>query len=156
MATSDKVPTIEVPVARNGEGVDVKGTVANAERVAKEFAAQDAEATKAVNTTTQRILGDKKYEKITSYTPGVIAKMVLGALQEVPTDKLCDETEERVRAFFKGQPDKYLHIERGRLSGFHIKSRYSKDDLAKLQKAADAAVKSAEEAAKAAAVATAK
>lgn len=138
MATtnSSSTTTIEVPVARNGNGVDLKATLVNAERVAREYAAQDAEATKAVVSTTERILSDAKHKDVTSFTAGVIAKMVLGAMGEIPTDKLCSETEERVKNFLSGQSEKFLHIPRGRNSGFHIISRYSKDDLAKLQKAA--------------------
>jgi hypothetical protein len=131
-----KVPTIEVPRNANGVGVDVKQTVLNAEKVATAFAAQDAEASKAVAATTQKILSDAKHKDVTSFTASVIAKMALGLMGEIPTDKLCTETEERVKAFLKGQPDKYLHIERGRNSGFHIINRYSKEDLAKLQKSA--------------------
>ncbi len=137
--TNSNDPTILVTVARNATGVDIEGTVANARAEATAYAEMDKEATKAVIEVTNKILTNPKHSKMTSITPGVLAKMALGLLGEVPTDKLCAEAEVRVKSYMVGQPTKFLFIERGRNAGFHFVERLSasaegKETLAKLVK----------------------
>lgn len=164
MATTNNTnndPTILVTVARKGDGVDIEGTVANARAEATAYAAIDKEATKAVIEVTNKILTNPKHAKMTSITPGVLAKMALGLMGEVPTDKLCAEAEVRVKSYMQAQPTKFLFIERGRNAGFHFVERLSataegKEQLVKLtkEKAASDAKRAAEVAAAAAAAAT--
>jgi len=153
MATTntDNTPSIEVPVQRNATGVDIEKTVAEARKVATTYANNDKAATDAVIAATNKIVTNDKYKDQSSVTAGVLAKMALGLMGEIPTDKLCAEAEVRVKSYLQAQPEKYVFIERGRNAGFHFIDRLNKTDagketLAKLlkEKATSDAKKAAE------------
>ena len=155
MATTktDNQPRIEVLIQRNATGVDVDKTVEEARRVATAYANDDKEASAAIVKVTNQILTNEKHKDMTSVTAGVLAKMALGLMGEIPTDKLCAEAEVRVKSYLQGQPDKYVSIERGRNAGFHFidrlnKTAAGKETLAKLLK--EKAVSDAKKAAEAA------
>lgn len=130
--SEDKVTTVSVQIVRNGKGVDVKASLAKASEALQAYAEADEKAMEAVIATSNEILNDEKYAETKFYTASTLAKMVLGRLGEVPTDQVCKEAEGRVRSFLKGETDKYLHIPLGRNAGFHIRARYTEEDLAKL------------------------
>jgi hypothetical protein len=134
IATESKVPSFEVPVARNGTGVDIEACVKNAREVATKYAEEDKGITSAVVTTTTKIMTDEKYAKMSNMSPGIVAKMAIGILGEVPTEKLCSEYEVRVRAFLDSKPGEFIHIERGRNAGYHYKKRLSAELVEKLTK----------------------
>jgi ribosomal protein RSM22 (predicted rRNA methylase) len=159
MATTntDNSPRIEVLVHRNGTGVDIEKTVEEARKVATAYANDDKEATAAIVAVTNKIVANEKYKDMSSVTAGVLAKMALAMMGEIPTDKLCAEAEVRVKSYLAAQPEKYVFIERGRNAGFHIIDRLNKtpggkETLAKLlkEKATSDAKRSAEAAAEAA------
>lgn len=138
MATNDNA-TILVPVKRNSKGgIDEAAILEEAKKIVHQYAEDDKAATKAVIDATDQILSNKKWEKVTTITAGTLAKMALSMMQELPTEKLCQETEARVKAYLQGQPDKFLFIARGRNAGFHFRSRLTRDALAKLEKEATA------------------
>ena len=145
ITTENNVTMIEVPVSRDKNGVDIKTTALNAERVVKEYAAQDQKFTDAVKTATTNIITNDRYKERKSFTTSEIAGMVAGVLNEVPSVKFLAETEVRVKAFMGGQPEKYLGLSRGRNAGWHFINRYNKEELMKLQAEKVAADKAAAE-----------
>jgi ribosomal protein RSM22 (predicted rRNA methylase) len=151
MATTntDNSPRIEVLVHRNGTGVDIEKTVEEARKVATAYANDDKEATAAIVAVTNKIVANEKYKDMSSVTAGVLAKMALAMMGEIPTDKLCAEAEVRVKSYLAAQPEKYVFIERGRNAGFHIIDRLNKTPGGKETATSDAK-RSAEAAAEAA------
>ncbi len=151
---TDNSPRIEVLVQLSGGAVDVEATVTEARRVAVEYANADKEASAAIVAVVNKIVTNDKYKDVTTFTAGTLAKMALGLMGEIPTDKLCAEAEVRCKSYLQSQGDKFIFIERGRNAGFHFISRLKataagQEQLAKLlkEKAASDAKKAAEAAA---------
>jgi hypothetical protein len=135
--SNENSPSLEVPVSRgNGGGVDVDAMRRSAESLIRDYAEKDAATTEAVIKTAEEVLSNAKYSTVKHITASTLSKLVVGAMGDIPTDKLCAETAERVSAFLAGQEDKFLHISRGRNSGFWLRDRLSADELAKLTKTA--------------------
>jgi hypothetical protein len=133
--TTKKPETLAVPFTRGADGcIDLDAFMVAAEEAGVAFQVADKAETEAVVEVVNKIVSDKRHEKVTNFTASTLAKMALGLLGEIPTDARCAQTEPRVRAYLLGQSDKFLHIARGRNSGFHLISRYSKEDYEKLTK----------------------
>jgi hypothetical protein len=136
-ATNDNTPSISIPVIRGaGGGIDQDAMLAKAVELFSVEAESDRAATEAVVNVTEQILSpdNAKYAKFSHFTPSTLAKLAVGMLGDMPTDKFCAEQEVRVKAYLLGQPEKFLHIARGRNSGFWVKDRCSAEQLAKLAK----------------------
>lgn len=127
---SDKNVTLEVPVTRTADGrVDQEAFRKSAERIGSEYVQADEKASEAVIDATEKVLSSGKGRH---FTAGTLARMAVGLLPVIPTDKIVADAEVRVRSFLSGRED-LLHITNGRHSGFHVKSLYTADELAKLQ-----------------------
>lgn len=135
--TTDNTPTIEIPVVRGANGgVDLEAMMTKAQEIVSQYQESDKAATEAVIAVTDKILAsdNPKFKALNHFAPSTLAKLAVGMLGEIPTDKYCEEQEVRVKAYLLGQPEKFLHISRGRNSGFWVKDRCSAEQLAKLTK----------------------
>lgn len=131
-----EVEMMLIPVIRGANGVDIEKTLEAAVKPVEEYSEKDAEETTAVVAAVDKILTSDKpaHKEMKHVTASTLAKMALGLMGEIPTDARCDETEVRVKAFLNAQTEKFIHIQRGRLSGYWFRSRLSAEDLKKLLK----------------------
>lgn len=127
---------VQVPVIRLGKGVNIVASLEKAKELIEKYSEEDSQASEAVASVVDEILANEKYAEMKRFDAATLARLALAKLDEMPTEKVCKETAERVSAYLSDQPETFLHIKAGRNAGFHCIERYTKDELAKLQKTA--------------------
>jgi len=127
--------TIGIQIVRGQDGqVDIQSTLDLARASLYTFQDEETDGLERVSEALEEILNNPRYSAHQFFSGSTLAKMVLGILGEMPTDKAEAKIAGQVKAYLLGKGDSIFYISAGRNAGFHVRERYSTADFAKLTK----------------------